>query len=238
MLKLDPRTKLFLVIIISTKAVISTNISDLSILLGLEFMLAIFLSANFLSFFKGVKYLLIISISLAVIQSLFANDSALFSIYNIKILTYDGIIKSLNFVLRMAIILLSALIIITSEKREITEALIRLKLPYEIAFMMGLGIRFLPEFRSDMKDRMIAIKLRGIDISKLKIKSKIKLYTYLITPAVSTAILNSKTIAISMQTKAFQAYRTRTSIVDLHIQAIDYIMIILGIVLFALSFIL
>lgn len=61
----------------------------------------------------------------------------------------------------MLIIISSALLLLTAKPMELVLGLIRLKIPYEIAFMVLLAIRFLPVLVEEVQDALTAIQLRG-----------------------------------------------------------------------------
>ena len=54
------------------------------------------------------------------------------------------------------------MIIMTSHSRDYVLALVQLKIPYEIAFMVLVSLRFLPVFIEEIKDTLVAMQLRGL----------------------------------------------------------------------------
>ncbi len=224
-MKFDPRTKILIVALISTLSVLMDNALLLACLLVVDLILGIMMKVNFPAFFRRAKHLLIVIITLTFIQSVFNREGvALLNVGGFAVLTDYGLNMGLKFILRMSIIISSALIIGTSSIREMTDGLIRIKIPYELAFMTGMALRFLPEFRKDFSDRLTALKLRGVDTASFSLKKKIKIYTYLLTPAVSSGILRSRMLAISMESRAFRAYKRRTMLRELRFLTADYLL--------------
>jgi len=86
-----------------------------------------------------------------------------------------------------------------------------MKVPYEIAFMVSIAVRFLPIFRNEMIDMVTALQLRGIDLKKLGYREKIKVYQYLLLPITTNSILMAKELATAMEMRGFRAYAQRTS---------------------------
>jgi len=112
--KLDPRTKLLIVLCLSTLA-IGANTTIILFIVSLlalftAFLFKIDLSRNF----KKVKKLVYMLLLIALVQSIFTEGQALVSIGKIKILTLEGLEKGAQFILRMAVIIFSAAIISTS----------------------------------------------------------------------------------------------------------------------------
>jgi energy-coupling factor transport system permease protein len=103
------------------------------------------------------------------------------------------------------------------------QGLIQWKLPYDISFMVSIGIRFMPILLEEMKDAITAINLRGIDTKKLRLKEKIDLYTYALTPVVVGILTKAQKISISIESRGFRAYDLRTSVLTLKLSKIDYL---------------
>lgn len=236
MIKLDPRVKIMIVAYISTLVILAVTTYQLLLIFIINLLLGLILKVNYMTFMRRARYLLIVVISITIFQSVFnRGGNPLIIINGFALITDYGLDMGLQFILRMSIIISSALIVATSNSREITDGLIRMKLPYELAFMMNIAIRFLPEFKQDFSNRLIAISLRGVDIGKLAIVKKIKVYTYLITPAVTGAVLRSQMLAVSMETRGFRAMKSRTMLRELRLRAIDYISILIITLAFGLA---
>lgn len=222
----DPRTKLTLVAILSTFALIYNRLSILLSLLIVSILLAISIGSDLKGLVIRLKKLIYLVLVIAVVQSIFTRvGDPIISIGDFHLITDYGIRKSLEFILRISIIIVSSAIITTSTSREIVQGLTQMKLPYEIAFMVSIGIRFLPIFKEEMVDSVIAIQLRGIDLKKLKIKDKIKVYRYIFSPIVVNSILKAKELSVAMEMRGFRAYDDRTSYMLLKMELTDYIII-------------
>ncbi|MDD4088739.1 MAG: energy-coupling factor transporter transmembrane component T [Tissierellia bacterium] len=227
---IDPRTKLIQVLILSTFALIYKKIPVLSLILFAAIMIALINNVNFISVILRLKRLLKIIVLIALIQSLLTNmGNPILKIGNFTVFTDYGILKSLEFILRMGIIIVSAAIITTSSSREIIQGLIQWNCPYEIAFMVSVAIRFLPIFKEEMSDIVTAIQLRGIDLKKVKINKKVQVYKYILTPITINSIMKAKELAAAMEMRGFRAYPERTSYMVLKMQVFDYIIIGLSI---------
>lgn len=230
MINIDPRTKLIQVLILSTLALIYNEISILLIILFTAIIIGFINNVNFISIISRLKKLLKIIFMIALIQSLLTNmGNPLLKIGKLMVFTDYGIIKALEFILRMGIIIVSAAIITTSSSREIIQGLIQWKCPYEIAFMVSVAIRFLPIFKEEMTDMITAIQLRGIDLKKVKFDKKLQVYKYILTPITVNSIMKAKELAAAMEMRGFRAYPKRTSYMVLKMQTFDYILLGLNI---------
>lgn len=229
--KVDPRAKLVIVIILSTLAITYNDIQHLLVILIISIIISFFMQSSLISILARMRKLVGVMLAIAAVQSLFIRTgNPLINIWGIILLTDYGLIKSLEFFLRLGIIIVSAAIITTSTSREIIQGLVQWHCPYEIAFMVSTAIRFLPVFKEEMFDMVIAIQLRGIDFKKVKLNQKLKIYKYILVPIVINSILKAKELSVAMEMRGFRAYPSRTSYRMLKMQVIDYIIIGLCIV--------
>jgi energy-coupling factor transport system permease protein len=188
---------------------------------------------------RTTRRLWYIFIAIVILQSIFnRSGSPLFAIGEFIILTDIGLIKGAEFLLRISVILFSATIVASSDYREVVQGLVQLKIPYEIAFMVSVGIRFLPLLRSEFLDVMTAIQLRGIDMKRIPFKKRLKVYSYIFTPIMTGAIYKARNLSTAMETRAFRAYPERTSYLILKLATKDYIVMTTTLICTAAVFIL
>lgn len=225
-LKLDPRTKLTVVLVLSTYALIYNSIKALGVICICSAVIAIAMNSKLVPILFRIKKVLAAMVAIAIVQSVFIKTGdPLLSINNIIFLTDYGLIKSLEFILRIAIIIVSAAIITTSTSREIIQGLVQWYCPYEIAFMASVAIRFLPIFKDEITDMVTAIQLRGINLKKVKINDKLKIYRYMLVPIVINTVLKAKELSAAMEMRGFKAYAQRTSYKSLKMKKIDVLII-------------
>lgn len=216
----------------SSLGVMIQNVTVLSIILFISISVSIAFDGNFLSFIKKMNKMLWFLVMIAILQSIFSPAGrTLVAFGSFTILTTGGMTKGIEFILRMSIIIVSASIITSSPSRDIVQGLIQWKIPYEISFMVSVGIRFLPLLREEIKDVMTAIQLRGIELKKISLRKKIKLYSYLFTPVVAGSLIKAQKLSIAMETRAFRAYPKRTSYRILKMCWKDYVVISISIIL-------
>jgi energy-coupling factor transport system permease protein len=224
--RLDVRTKIIIVLCLSTPAVIIQDPYILTLLFVVSILLSLFTGSNLKMVFKKLSNIWYIFLILVLLQSIFVKSGQkLLSIGGLTILTAGGIIKGVEFILRLMIIIISATIMTTSNHKEIIQGLNQFKIPYEISFMVSVAIRFLPMLSSEIKNTLTAIQLRGIEIEKLKFFKRIRLYRYIFYPILINTVKKAHMLSIAMEARAFRAYPCRTSYLFLKFRAIDYIII-------------
>lgn len=231
---LDPRSKLVIVLCLSSMGVFIHDIYILTGVLILSIVSALALGSNLISVAVKMKRILMLLAAIALIQSIFSpSGRVLVSLWGLSIITSGGLEKGLLLMLRMSIIVVSAAIMTTSRSREIVQGLVQWKIPYEIAFMVSVGIRFLPLLSDEMRDTLTAIQLRGIELKKVPAGKRIKIYSYVFMPVVIGAIIKSQELSTAMEMKAFRAFPKRTSYMVLKMNFKDYVVISISLVLSA-----
>ncbi|MDD2574535.1 MAG: energy-coupling factor transporter transmembrane component T [Bacillota bacterium] len=236
---LDPRSKLVLVLCLSTLGVFIQDIGILTAVLCVSIALSTASGSRLFVLIRKFRRILWLFVAIAVIQSIFApSGRVLVSLGGIKLITAGGLYKGVAMVLRMSIVMVSATIMATSNSREIVQGLVQWKVPYEIAFMVSVAIRFLPLLTDEIKNVVTAVQLRGIELDRIPARQRVKVYSYLIMPVVSGAVIKSRELATTMETRAFRAYPKRTSYMVLTMQRIDYTVIITSLITSILTLIL
>ncbi len=229
---IDPRTKLFIVLCISSLGLVFANVFALIALLGIGLAVSIGFKSNPYVLLKRFGKLFYVFLGMILVQSLFVRGGyPLISIGKVALITNLGLERGLAYLLRVLLILICGSIVGTCDSRQLIQSLVQLKIPYDLAFMSSLGIRFLPLLIEDFRDTFQAIELRGIDIKKLALKKRIELLSYILTPVFAGTLQKAKALSHSVENRAFRAYSSRTSITVLTMSALDWILIIISLII-------
>ena len=110
-------------------------------------------------------------------------------------------------------------------QRSLIQAMVQVRLPYEVAYMVSIGVRFVPQMVEEMKDSLTALQLRGVVIEELRLKKRLSLYAYLLLPVIAASLQNARELAMSMDMRAFRAMRERTSYYILSLRHSDIVML-------------
>lgn len=232
MTNLDPRTRIAIVFLISTAAVMIKDLKPLAFLLLLTLLFCGLFCISMIRALKKMRRFWYFFFVLALVQSMFSvGGESILSLGSIRILTTSGLTSGLSIMLRMSIIIFSALIIASAPPLEVVYGLTAMKLPQEIAFMVLLAMKFLPLFKEEFTDSIIAVQLAGADLAHIPLRKKLSLYTYILTPSVVKALHRARYISLSMECRGFRAYPMRTNYCRLKMRAADYITILAGLVL-------
>ena len=236
--RFDPRVKLLMTICLSSAALICRDLIP---------MLALLLFCLFVMFTGGIMPALIwrklrglfsLIASLFILQCIFnRRGEPILTLHRLTLLTDVGLRTAAVINLRLLIIVLSALIILSGEARDYLLALTQLKVPYEIAFMVLIAMRFLPLLHEEARDVMNAAQMRGLRLRKAGLKNKVAAYLSLSLPVLAGAVKRVEQTSIAMEARGFRAMKQRTSMRRLYMSGADWtyafaFCIMLGLLLF------
>ena len=221
---LDPRTRLVIILSLTCGALFFNKPAYLAGLLLITVLLSIILGKWERLIKKRVRDLLMLFTILTVIQSIFSTGGeTVLSIRGFSLLTNEGILKGACFLGRMAVITFSSTILLAASSREMIQGLIALKIPYELAFMTSIAISFLPVVTEEMRNSLIALQLRGVDLKTIPFMHRMKIYSYLLQPVLKSVIVKAKELSVAMEMRAFRAFDNRSTYTQLTLKKADYI---------------
>jgi energy-coupling factor transport system permease protein len=224
--KLDPRSKLVMVFCFSGLAVF---FNDAEILFAVFLCLLVLLLAGGKpnpAYKRVAAGLVTLSLPLFIIQCLFVRGGeAVLTAGNTVLLTHDGLNSALSVALRLLVVSLSAMLLYSEETRDYLLALVQWKVPYEIAFMVMIGIHFIPLIGEEGRNLIFSVQMRGTELKKISTEGKIKAYSQLLLPILAGALQRAKMMSLAMETRAFRAYPKRTYLRQLKLKRRDKLVI-------------
>lgn len=222
----DPRVVFSLAAYLSLFAVFAQTLWLMGALLILAASSAILLHVDLARVFKKLKRLWQVVFTVALLQSVFSPSGEVwFSAGPVVLLSSGGVAKGLIVLGRLAILILGGSLFATYSTRELIQGMIQLRLPYEIAYMVSVGIRFVPLMGEELRDSLTALALRGVVIKELKLRQRVKVYTYLLLPTVAGSLHNARALAMSMEMRGFGAFPQRTSYFTFSFSRRDYLLL-------------
>ncbi|MEN6390017.1 MAG: energy-coupling factor transporter transmembrane component T [Syntrophomonas sp.] len=226
-MKLDPRTKLVMVICITTWALIYNTPGRLLLILSGTIGLLLFFRIDMGRVWGVLKPYWPLLLILFIAQCIFTpGGEVLLAVGPVRLLSSRGLTLGTSAVLRIGVVIAAAVLLTTSNSRDFISGLVQWKVPYEIAFMVSVAIRFLPVFRDELNNVVTAVQLRGVDLKKVPWGHKIKLYGHLLFPVIYGATLGAQQLAIAMEARGFRAYPQRTYLRQLKLSSADYIVML------------
>lgn len=226
-MRLDPRTKMVMVICLTSLALMYNTPGQLLLILAVTVALLIIFSFKPGAIWGYLKPFLSLMLFLFIIQSIFSpGNQVLFSVGAVPLLTVEGIIAGASVVLRIIVITAAAMLFTTFSSRDFILGLVQWKVPYELAFMVLIALRFLPVFRDELINVVTAVQLRGVELKKVPWGQKIAMYRRLAFPVVYRTMLKAEQLAVAMEARGFRAFPRRTYLRRLHFRRADYVVML------------
>ncbi|MFA5675951.1 MAG: energy-coupling factor transporter transmembrane component T [Christensenellales bacterium] len=234
---LDPRIKLFSVIIITSLALYYRRPLWMLILSVSAFFMTVMLGADFAAFFKRIRRFFGLLLMISLLQIIFVRTGEpLLTVNGFALIYGDGLSRGVSVSLRFFVIICSAAVMAGENSRRVVASLIKLKMPYTFVFMIMITLRFVPVFAESFSDAITSVQLRGIELKKVKLGKRIRLYSHLLLPVVADSVIKSQELSIAMEARGFGAMKKRTAYINVRLALCDYIVLALLITLGAGAF--
>ena len=239
--KLDPRTKLLMVIIyiaalFTAKGAVSYGLVFL-FLAGSVALSRIRVSA----LFKGLKPLLVIIILTAVINLFYSKGEPLLQFW-IFTITKEGIINAFFMVTRIILLIAGTfLLTYTTSPIALTDGielllnpLKKIKVPiHELAMMMCIALRFIPTLIEETDKIMSAQKARGADFESGNLLQRAKALIPILVPLFISSFSRADDLATAMECRCYQGGVGRTRMKQLTMAGRDWFTLVIGAALLA-----
>ncbi len=222
--KFDPRTKLFGIILTTSLAIYFRDALYLAFLMIGALILCLVFKADYKTFINKLRKFLYLFLFVSLLQVIFVRTGdPLLVLGDFVLATEDGINRGLSMGLRFMIIFSSAAIMAGENSRYVIASLSKLHIPYMFSFMLMITLRFLPVYMESFRDAITSLQLRGINLTKIPMNKRIRLYGHLLLPVVSEAIIKSQELAMAMEARGFGAMKKRSTYLQVKLRTIDYL---------------
>jgi energy-coupling factor transport system permease protein len=224
----DPRAVIFCNVFATLVGLFAQNLLIMSVTLICTALLAWLLGANPLRVIVRLRRFLVLFAALILLQSIFVRSGTVWlQICDVVLLTSGGVEGGLAVLLRLGILLMSGAAVASCGIRRGVQAMVQLKISYDIAFMVCIAIHFIPLLADEIRDALVAIQLRGIDFKRISLRRRIRVYAYLFLPVAGGAVLKAQDLAGGIELRGFRAYPKRTSLTILRMRTFDYLIVVL-----------
>jgi energy-coupling factor transport system permease protein len=236
--RLDPRTKMIGVLItFSICLCFNHPLYMAAVSLG---VMLIAISAKALLNFWRLRYLLTLLILFsALMWPFFAKgQTPLWSWGSLEV-SQESLLYGIAMGLRLATFVAAGLIFLsTTKNEEITNGLIRMGIPYPVAFALSTALRLVPTFAGAGATIIQAQVSRGLDLESGSIFSRVGKFIPQAVPLFIYALRHTNLLAMALESKGFSPGAKRTLYYDPHMRRIDYaVLILLLLVLITLLYI-
>ncbi len=216
--RLDPRSKGLFVLCLTILSFVFDNLFTMLLLVFaiLPLILASNLGKTIWTGLKGLKVVVLV------------------------ILMINTYMNSFNFaliiILRIVVLMLVFSIYFqTTSPEDLSEALLKLKFPYSLAFSLSLAFRFVPTMATETQIITDAQKSRGHRIEEGGVIKKIRNLIPLLVPLLMNSIRRAFHVAEALETRAFGATKSPQSYFPLYFTSKDWVFSILSVALLGLG---
>ena len=242
--RFDPRTKIFLLIFYVLVALLYTNPIYLALVLLSALIIWEYAGIPLKEVNKIYRYVYATLVLLILIQGLsFPTGTIILRVVpanpligNVGALTVEGLIYGIAISERILILMLiGPLVIYTTPLDRLILGLIKLKMPYTLAFIMTTSLNLLPNVQIEIENIQEAQTARAF--TKIETGSfieRMRAYIPLMVPLVVGMVRNSTQLSLAMASRAFGVSTKRTSYHEITLTLKDKIAIGILFVAFAL----
>ena len=237
--RLDPRTKLLLVVLFivalfQAKGWVAYGILTLTVAVC---MTASHISAR--NIFKGLKPMILILALTGVLNIFYTGGTPILPGW---IITWEGIARAIQMVLRIVLLITGTFLLtyttspiaLTDGLELLLNPLKKLRFPvHEMTIMMSMALRFIPTLIEETDKIMSAQKARGADFETGSLMDRAKALLPVLVPLFVSAFRRADELAVAMESRCYHGGEGRTRMKQLILKGRDYIALALGVLLLA-----
>ena len=240
--KLDPRTKLVLVIVYIVALFLAKGAASYALVAACLLAVIGISKIHLKVIVKSLKPLLLIIVLTALLNLFYGSGEPLVQFWIFKI-TKEGIENAVFMVLRIALLVAGTFMLTyTTSPIALTDGLESLLGPlkklgapvHELAMMMCIALRFIPTLIEETDKIMSAQKARGADFESGNLLSRAKALIPILVPLFISAFRRADELATAMECRCYHGGEGRTKLHVLKYQRRDYVALAGGVVILAL----
>jgi energy-coupling factor transport system permease protein len=231
---LDPRTKLWAVLLACTAGLIYKHIvvlAGLLILAHLALVSARIPGDRIRWLWTRLAPLLIM---ILILQPIFSPGPGpdLMGLGPVR-LTVSGILEGVSFALRAAALaFLAAALLLTTDPTQLVRGLVKLGLPYPWGLTVGLAIRYLPTTYGLFVTISEAQQARGWIMDQGNLIQRTRSYLPILVATIIAALRLSDSLGLALAARGLNYPAPRTVLDDIHFRPADWLAVVLAILAF------
>ena len=241
--RLDPRTKLLLVIVYIVGLFNSTGWDSYGFVILITALCMALSHIKPKSALKGLKPLIIIIILTALLNIFYTDGTPIIEGW---IITWEGLAKAAMMSLRIILLIVGTFMLtyttspiaLTDGLEIMLNPLKKIKVPvHEMAMMMSMALRFIPTLIEETDKIMSAQKARGADFETGSLAQRAKALLPILVPLFVSAFRRADELAVAMESRCYHGGSGRTRMKQLSMQGIDMAALLLGVLFLAAIFV-
>lgn len=228
--RLDPRTKILVVILYIIALFVSTSYVTYGIMAAILIAEVAIAGIKLSTLLKSVRPILFIIILTVVLNAFYTPGEPIFSVW-IFTLTREGLRTALFMAARLILLVMSSFmltyttspIMLTDGLESLLSPLKKLGAPvHELAMMMSIALRFIPTLIEETQKIMSAQKARGAEFDTGGIIDKAKALLPILVPLFISSFRRADELAVAMEARCYHGGEGRTKLHELRFKGIDY----------------
>jgi energy-coupling factor transport system permease protein len=138
-------------------------------------------------------------------------------------LTSEGLAYGAMVIFRtLALILAIPLSVFTTDLNALIFGLVRLGVPYRVAFAFSATLRFVPLLLGEVQAITEAQRLRGLALERMGIGQRLRVYSRVAVPLILSAMSKSQQIEVVLASRAFSGSAERTYLHEARLTGRDW----------------
>ena len=216
--KLDPRTKIIILVIISFMVFNEAPIYVSGILVLIPFICLFFSNYK-----KAAVIYVVLYVAAKYIQIFLLPNST--GIISIILVTFSYTSS------RMLPILIMGYYTIASTKvSEFISAMEKSNVPKDIIIPLSVVFRYIPSIIEEIKSITNAMKMRGFGLTVKSFKNPLKLIEFYMVPILISAVKTSDELSAASLTRGLSNPKKRTHLVDTEFTKLDYSLLLISVI--------
>jgi energy-coupling factor transport system permease protein len=182
-------------------------------------------------FYRKLRFMLVFGLLILLVQLLWVKEGfLLWSAYlgSVQLSIWsEGLWGGLGMMLRFINVIGSSyLFVATTDPNRLAYGLMQAGLPYRPGFMLVTALRFIPVFHMELAQVRNAQMAKGIELEGLSPRKLLRAVRYIIIPLVISALSKVDSLTISMESRAFGLYSSRSFLTSQPLSVKDKIIIL------------
>ncbi len=238
--RLDPRTKLLMLIMYIVALFVADNWVSYLIVLGFLVTVIIISRIPLKSIVRGMKPLVVILVFTGILNIFFTTGEQLLVEFWVIKIYLEGIVRAVFMVARILMLITGTFLLtyttspiaLTDGLESLLSPLKKIKVPvHELSMMMCIALRFIPTLIEETDKIMCAQKARGADFESGKLMQRVKALIPILVPLFISAFRRADELATAMECRCYQGGDGRTKMKLLRFKRNDFLSFVVGVVL-------
>ena len=230
--KLDPRTKLILVIVFIVALFLAVDWISYAVMFVITGFCVWLSKVKLKSILRGLKPLIFIIVLTGILNLFYTKEGTVLFDWWIFTVTTGGIKRAFLMIVRIMLLITGTLLLtyttsplaLTDGLEMLLNPLKKIKVPvHEMSMMMSMALRFIPTLIEETDKIMSAQKARGADFSTGKLTERAKALLPLLVPLFVSSFRRADELAVAMESRCYHGGEGRTRMKTLHLVRRDYL---------------